>query len=426
MAPCPEPTWGTPWAGLDLTLRWRYIGPSDVDRSSSNPQLTQPYYPYTAHIPALQLHRLLGGDADWPSFVVRVGVNNIADKNPPLILNGNLLGLPEHDCNDNTWVGTYDTLGRYLYVQPDREVLIEAFRFDESIDGGLRPAVFFACALGRPRSATWHHARMARDLKADQELLGKVLALAQNRNIRAGRRAGRTGPGGGLRASAAAQRRWRRASRRKASSPEARPPARARRHAGAGGRRRCATPSPSSCSAWSGPPEALAHVEVILSAAPAAGLCAREQGQRADLTGRAGPGAGQPPAGAGTGPGQPGGHGLAGLDRHPPRRTRQARGAGPSVCWPACRGSRTPCSALPPPTSPAARPARADGALRELLADRRAGPKDRAGHWACWATCWTPRGATRKPSRPTAPAMNSLRSSIAASRERARLPTLAR
>src|SRR5262249_1570418 len=32
-------TWSTPWAGLDITARWRFIGPSWVDRSSTNSQL---------------------------------------------------------------------------------------------------------------------------------------------------------------------------------------------------------------------------------------------------------------------------------------------------------------------------------------------------------------------------------------------------
>jgi len=44
-------TWGTPWAGLDVTLRWRLIGKATVDRSSSDLLLAQAFYPYTAHIP---------------------------------------------------------------------------------------------------------------------------------------------------------------------------------------------------------------------------------------------------------------------------------------------------------------------------------------------------------------------------------------
>jgi outer membrane receptor protein involved in Fe transport len=45
-----------------------------------------------------------------------VGVNNLTDKEPPIIPNGNYSDCPNTSCNDNTWVGTYDTLGRYLYA----------------------------------------------------------------------------------------------------------------------------------------------------------------------------------------------------------------------------------------------------------------------------------------------------------------------
>jgi outer membrane receptor protein involved in Fe transport len=109
-------TWGLPWFGLDLTARWRLVGPSKVDRSSSNPALKADFYTATAHIPGYN-YIDLSLSAPITSYVdFRVGVNNIADKNPPLILNGTLSDCPNTTCNDNTWVGTYDTLGRYLYA----------------------------------------------------------------------------------------------------------------------------------------------------------------------------------------------------------------------------------------------------------------------------------------------------------------------
>jgi iron complex outermembrane receptor protein len=109
-------TWGMPWLGIDLTARWRFIGPSKVDRSSSDPHLSSAFYVSTSHIPGYNYIDLSASMpvTSWVDF--RVGVNNIADKNPPLILNGNLSDCPNTSCNDNTWVGTYDTLGRYLYA----------------------------------------------------------------------------------------------------------------------------------------------------------------------------------------------------------------------------------------------------------------------------------------------------------------------
>ena len=47
---------------------------------------------------------------------LRIGVNNLGDKRPPTIPNGNYSECPNTSCNDNTFVGTYDTLGRYLYA----------------------------------------------------------------------------------------------------------------------------------------------------------------------------------------------------------------------------------------------------------------------------------------------------------------------
>jgi len=108
--------WYTPWLGLNLTLRWRYIGSTAVDSSSSDPALKGPYYFAADHIPA---YNYIDASADMPilsNFDVRVGVNNIADKEAPLVPNGTLSQCPNTTCNNNTWVGTYDALGRYMFV----------------------------------------------------------------------------------------------------------------------------------------------------------------------------------------------------------------------------------------------------------------------------------------------------------------------
>ena len=48
-------------------------------------------------------------------------MNNILDKMPPLTTSGNAgragsNQCPTGPCNGNTWPGTYDALGRYLYA----------------------------------------------------------------------------------------------------------------------------------------------------------------------------------------------------------------------------------------------------------------------------------------------------------------------
>ncbi|GAC1675060.1 MAG: TonB-dependent receptor [Steroidobacteraceae bacterium] len=108
--------WATPWAGLDFSVKWRLIGPSSVDRSSGDPQLSAPFYVSTKHIPGYNYIDLSAAMAVTPAVNVRLGVNNLTDKNPPLILNGTLSDCPNSTCNDNSWAGTYDVLGRYLYA----------------------------------------------------------------------------------------------------------------------------------------------------------------------------------------------------------------------------------------------------------------------------------------------------------------------
>ncbi|HWZ89952.1 MAG TPA: TonB-dependent receptor, partial [Polyangiaceae bacterium] len=108
--------WGLPVPGLDLTVKWRLIGPSKVDSESHDPQLSGLFYASTAQIPGYNYIDMSANYAVTSWIDVRVGVNNIADKNPPLILNGTLSNCPNTTCNDNTWTGTYDTLGRYLYA----------------------------------------------------------------------------------------------------------------------------------------------------------------------------------------------------------------------------------------------------------------------------------------------------------------------
>ena len=108
--------WATPLPGFDFTVKWRFIGPSKVDSESQNPQLAGPFYTATAQIPGYNYIDLSANYSLNSMLDVRVGVNNLFDKDPPVILNGNLSNCPNTTCNDNTWTGTYDTLGRYLYA----------------------------------------------------------------------------------------------------------------------------------------------------------------------------------------------------------------------------------------------------------------------------------------------------------------------
>ena len=106
-----------PWYGLDLSLRWRYIGPSQSDHVSQDSQLAGTFFEPTSHIGGYSyLDLSLAMPVASTGIDLRVGVNNISDKRPPIIPSGNYTECPNTSCNDNTFVGTYDTLGRYLYA----------------------------------------------------------------------------------------------------------------------------------------------------------------------------------------------------------------------------------------------------------------------------------------------------------------------
>ena len=110
-------SWQTPWADLALNLRWRYIGPTQNDGLSYNPNLSPDgYYTAADHIGS---YNYLDLSADMPvtkEVTATLGVNNIADKNPPLVPSGNFSACPTVGCNDNTWPGMYDTMGRYIFL----------------------------------------------------------------------------------------------------------------------------------------------------------------------------------------------------------------------------------------------------------------------------------------------------------------------
>jgi iron complex outermembrane receptor protein len=109
--------WQAPWAGLDLSLRWRFIGPTQSDHTSQDQQLAGTYFVPNGHISGYSYFDLsLSMPVASTGIDLRVGVNNITDKSPPIIPSGSYSECPNTSCNDNTWVGTYDTLGRYLYA----------------------------------------------------------------------------------------------------------------------------------------------------------------------------------------------------------------------------------------------------------------------------------------------------------------------
>jgi iron complex outermembrane receptor protein len=114
-------TWSTPWDALDLNVRWRYYAHQDSELGSGNPLLNGDGilpYPGTAHIPAYSYFDLTATFNVYRSVRLELGVNNIADKVPPLVVGADCsTSSPAGaNCNGNTFPGVYDAMGRYLFA----------------------------------------------------------------------------------------------------------------------------------------------------------------------------------------------------------------------------------------------------------------------------------------------------------------------
>jgi outer membrane receptor protein involved in Fe transport len=105
-------TW-KPTENFELSLNWRHIGSLSSEQTSSNPHLaTGTIYPVDARIPSFEYFDLDTSIALGSHLQVRLGVNNVLDRNPPIVgFNANPLLV-----NGNMVAAMYDTLGRYLFV----------------------------------------------------------------------------------------------------------------------------------------------------------------------------------------------------------------------------------------------------------------------------------------------------------------------
>ena len=122
-------TWGTPWDNLTLSAQWRFISAVNPDFDSTNPLLRGVAPPACGkgfsgagcgdpadHIPAVSYLDL---GAVWrvkDGITLRAGINNVFDKDPPIVDQINI-GLSSPPVgNANTFPGVYDTLGRVIFI----------------------------------------------------------------------------------------------------------------------------------------------------------------------------------------------------------------------------------------------------------------------------------------------------------------------
>lgn len=116
----PNPTWRhklrttlTLPGNISASVNWRYIGRVRDEQQSDNPFLSGADFVANRKIKAYNLFDLavLAPVAD--QFTLRIGVNNVFDKDPPLIGQGSLSAV---SGNGNTYPQVYDALGRYIYA----------------------------------------------------------------------------------------------------------------------------------------------------------------------------------------------------------------------------------------------------------------------------------------------------------------------
>ena len=102
--------------GFSTQLAWRYVGAATVDYLNPSSSLNNAKYTttsYGAKIGAQSYFDLSMAANILSRFTWRLGVNNLFDKNPPIIDTPECAGVI---CNGNTYPGTYDALGRYMYT----------------------------------------------------------------------------------------------------------------------------------------------------------------------------------------------------------------------------------------------------------------------------------------------------------------------
>jgi iron complex outermembrane recepter protein len=107
-------TWQTPW-DVDLSLVWRFIGKVGNDNNDPNPLLRYAVYgAWDIAQPAIPNVSYIDLSGVWhvsKAFELRAGMNNVFDKDPPIVTNPSLQGGGQA----NTFA-TYDVLGRQLYL----------------------------------------------------------------------------------------------------------------------------------------------------------------------------------------------------------------------------------------------------------------------------------------------------------------------
>ncbi|HLZ74105.1 MAG TPA: TonB-dependent receptor [Phenylobacterium sp.] len=113
-------TWNTPYSygdwikQLSFSAQWRYFAKVTLDAFQSDPQLNNPGNQFAIEqtLPSQNYIDLTANFTIHNNLNFRVGVNNVFDKDPPLVGTN----CPGTVCSGNTFPQVYDTLGRFVFV----------------------------------------------------------------------------------------------------------------------------------------------------------------------------------------------------------------------------------------------------------------------------------------------------------------------
>ncbi|HEY5238365.1 MAG TPA: TonB-dependent receptor [Rhizomicrobium sp.] len=118
-------TWSTPW-DVDISFDWRFLSAVKLDLNSTNPNLNLECFAFgipgscgdglDGHIAPYSYFDLAGTWNVRPGVQLGIGVNNIFDKDPPVLDTGNLGVSSPPGGNGNTFPQVYDSLGRVIFI----------------------------------------------------------------------------------------------------------------------------------------------------------------------------------------------------------------------------------------------------------------------------------------------------------------------
>ncbi|WP_322964723.1 TonB-dependent receptor domain-containing protein [Sphingomonas fuzhouensis] len=95
-----------------ISLNWRYIGPTKLTNNSTDPNFANTPSIFNSRIKAYNYFDLAGTAKVQDGIVFRAGVNNLFDRDPPIIAQGLLAAFG----NGNTYPGMYDAVGRTVFI----------------------------------------------------------------------------------------------------------------------------------------------------------------------------------------------------------------------------------------------------------------------------------------------------------------------